>query len=1182
MASKTTKSIRVGFLNIMGQSRLSTSKQNQIEHFLKSQQLDILHLQETFIEEDSFSACRTISNNYQILFINNDIKFGVCSLVHKSLSVSKEIFHPSGRFLAFNIGDFTFANVYLPSGNDIIPRQTREGLLGQDIPNFLINSGRCGLIGGDFNCISAKIDCTANPDQKMSPNLKKLIPALAWTDTFRCLHPHLKTFSHFYNRNSADGQLSQGASRLDRSYSWGQTRVHSSNYTSVAFSDHLAHVVELSNSEMNHTIDDSPSYKPSFKISAEVTEDETFQSTLLDLVTEYRGFKDALPLLFWWDQLKKEVRRAAKKREREMRKERQSELNLLMALQSFLSKKVQNGETSQIGNLKATQLKITEWFDKEAEKVKTFAKIDDMEQSEKVRIFHHDLRRRSLNKSTITKLKTPAGIITGHRACSEFLCEEVRNLWENEALLNPASQEELLKEVEPSFTEEDNKRLVATITNHEIKESLKKCNMKAAPGTDSITYKVFQSCWHILGEDLCEVLREVVRSGEPCESMRYSYMIFSPKPKKNGSILPKDLREISLLNSDFKILSGVFANRLRQMEDHTISNLQYSVRPRKINEAICAARDAINAVGSHNKGCGIAEYDFKSAFDLLCLEGWSWRVFEAKGAAPAFINTLRAMYTNDSGSGFCIPVINNEKKDRIRNVRKILKQGDRLSCLLFNFSIDPLLVFLEKRLQGIVIQKQKVLGPKHPLLGPPPPITSKFTLAGYIDDLKTGISNLSEFEMADKAIGLFEASSGCALHRSFQSGKCSVLRLGSWRKLKQEDIPVPYMKISDSLCFLGVQLAQTSSRTRQLNGEALIEKVKNTINSFKAGRFCPLTFRPHLSNSLVISKIIYRASAINLRRKDTNQIQSMIKSFVSQDLLLKPNELSLYRPKPEGGLGLVHTASKCDAIRLKSLVDQGHPKSTCPNLFLKTLFRAHITEDIDIHAAKRPPYYSQTDFQIIKQAYDDLQGNIVNLPTKRWERILLERGITHIKNNSNGEVSLIPTSLEFSMPEANWTMSRTNRFTHGLPPEFKSLFFKWTENLTINNERLFKLKKLENPGCSFCPAEVDDRAHMWVCPHNAFATAAIRSMIEAFSETQASTTSLCQIDFELPSQMALPILFVFAAILGSVLEARSAKKQLVSSQLRPILTQKCKIFLHSRKLTSAAEVSISLLNEFLR
>ena len=89
-------------------------------------------------------------------------------------------------------------------------------------------------------------------------------------------------------------------------------------------------------------------------------------------------------------------------------------------------------------------------------------------------------------------------------------------------------------------------------------------------------------------------------------------------------------------------------------------------------------------------------------------------------------------------------------------------------------------------------------------------------------------------------------------------------------------------------------------------------------------------------------------------------------------------------------------------------------------------------------------------------------------------------------------------------------------------------------------------------------------------------------MIEAFSDTQASTTSLCQIDFELPSQMTLPILFVFAAILGSVLEARSAKKQLVSSQLRPILTQKCKIFLHSRKLTSAAEVSISLLNEFLR
>ena len=144
------------------------------------------------------------------------------------------------------------------------------------------------------------------------------------------------------------------------------------------------------------------------------------------------------------------------------------------------------------------------------------------------------------------------------------------------------------------------------------------------------------------------------------------------------------------------------------------------------------------------------------------------------------------------------------------------------------------------------------------------------------------------------------------------------------------------------------------------------------------------------------------------------------------------------------------------------------------------------------------------------------------------------------------------------------------------------LLFKWAENLTINNERLFKLGKLENPSCNFCPAEVDDRAHMWACPHNATTTTAIRSMIGALSENQVSTTSLCQIDFELPSQMNLPVLFVFAALLGSILEARGSKKQLVPSQLRPILIQKCKIFLHSKKLSPAAEASISLMNEFLR
>ena len=80
-------SIRIGFMNIKGQSKLKIEKQIQIETFLKQFKCDVLHLQETNIESDTFSTCSYIYNNYNI-FQNNSInKYGTSSLVKSDLLV---------------------------------------------------------------------------------------------------------------------------------------------------------------------------------------------------------------------------------------------------------------------------------------------------------------------------------------------------------------------------------------------------------------------------------------------------------------------------------------------------------------------------------------------------------------------------------------------------------------------------------------------------------------------------------------------------------------------------------------------------------------------------------------------------------------------------------------------------------------------------------------------------------------------------------------------------------------------------------------------------------------------------------------------------------------------------------------------------------------------------------------
>ena len=1173
--------LNIGFLNIMGQSILSIAKQNQIEFFIKKHNIHILHLQETFIEEHTFQSCNFICDNYQILFINNESKYGVCSLVHRSLTTSNEVFHPSGRILAFDVEDFSFINIYLPSGTDSPTKAAREDLIGEALPNILLHRKHSGLAGGDYNCIVSSLDTTSNHEQKISTNLKKLISIKEWSDTFRHLHPDKKVFSHYYKRTAADGSVSQGGSRLDRSYLWGQRTTISSSYESVAFSDHFAHLVQIPGGPETTPTNEKPNFKPNFKISPEIAEDETFIENVEKIMKNWRKIKETIPLQQWWDGVKKEIKRIAKQRNAEIRKEKKSELNLFMGLQAYYSKKVLQGNKEALGSLKEIQLKIVNWFEEEAEKVKRFAQLEDIEKSEKVRLYHHELHKRVVNKSTIVKLRTPEKDLIGHKECAEYLAEEVRNLWEKEIHLNDEAQEELLQDVEKVFTEEDNKLLEAPISNQEIRESLERCNFKASPGTDSVTYLTYKSCWHILGEDLGDVLREVVQSKKPSKSMQHGFMVFTPKNGKNSPPLPKNLRKISLLNTDFKILSGVYANRLKQMEDHTISNNQFSVKPKKVTHAISLARDTINSVNLGQKGCAIGEFDFQSAFDFLCVEGWTWKILERKGASSAFLSTMKALYTDPEGAGFCIPVINNEKMPRIRNIRKILRQGDKLSSTWFNFSIDGLLIRLEKRLKGILYYSLKTQGPKHPQYGEPKAIESRFKAAGYIDDIKTSICNKEEFHIVDHSLHLFEEASGCRLHRNPSSGKCNILTLGQWARWKQEDVPLNYVRLTDSLNFLGVQLSRNASKTRRINGEILTTTVKTKIASFKAGRFFPLICRPYAANMYVMSKLCYKAAILDLRCKDLRAIQSSIKSWIFQDMLLKPRESILHRDAVDGGMGLLHVQTRCQAVLAKTFVDQGHTAAPCDNLFLKSLYRAHIIEDLDKSCAKRPQYFPASLFAIIKKVHKSLKGNIFNMSTNRWQHFILERGITHITNDNNGEITLIPTPQEEQMTNIDWENSRILRQVRGLPPTNRSLILRWSENLHTNQERLYKLGKAESAKCLLCSDNAtDNRQHLWFCNFNSTVNKAALRMIESTTEKACSPNQLCVFDFAIPTQLHLPVMFILSSILDMIIESRQKKKLLDINQTKSTILSRSKIYLDSKKNKEAHLTIKNLLEDF--
>ena len=310
-----SRSLTIAYLNIQGQTGLNVSKQKQIEEFLKKNEIDILNCQEINVEEDSFNSCIFITSNYNIIQNNAVNKYGTAVLVKNELEIENIKKDINGRAILFDINNLTLGNIYLQSGTDGQSRGLRESFISEIIPHLLTNKKDSGEIGGDFNCITNKEDCTRNPENKMSPSLKRLMQTFNLRDSFRSLYPSDKIFSRYYSRMGQDG-----ATRIDRSYHWGGLTPTAAWYESVAFSDHMDHIVKFN---LPNTLERfvTPKSRHFFKTKSEVINDEVFKQQLKESMVKWQEIKArGLHVLHWWEIIVKPgIKKLAVNRSKELK-----------------------------------------------------------------------------------------------------------------------------------------------------------------------------------------------------------------------------------------------------------------------------------------------------------------------------------------------------------------------------------------------------------------------------------------------------------------------------------------------------------------------------------------------------------------------------------------------------------------------------------------------------------------------------------------------------------------------------------------------------------------------------------------------------------------------------------------------------------------------------------------------
>ena len=174
---------------------------------------------------------------------------------------------------------------------------------------------------------------------------------------------------------------------------------------------------------------------------------------------------------------------------------------------------------------------------------------------------------------------------------------------------------------------------------------------------------------------------------------------------------------------------------------------------------------------------------------------------------------------------------------------------------------------------------------------------------------------------------------------------------------------------------------------------------------------------------------------------------SSIKSWLYSDMLEKPEEMTMFRPRGEGGLGVQNIRFKSLAIRIKAFLETAVNPEFITNIFHEALFKWHILGERGIKDPGTPAYYKNDFFKVIKEVFNQKRFKMVKMSTSDWYKVLLEKNVT-TEVNEDGIRKSKPTRVESKSPEVNWERTWDLANTRGISSLKTSFLLKLLYNIT--------------------------------------------------------------------------------------------------------------------------------------
>ena len=834
-----------------------------------------------------------------------------------------------------------------------------------------------------------------------------------------------------------------------------------------------------------------------WKLNTSILQDSDFLSTFKlfwkDIVESIDSFSD---IAHWWDDLAKpEIKRFCVIFSIERKKMRDQRKQFLLAYMKTAL------ECKDWGEVSRTREQLNIMLKEDSMGFVVRSRFQQNAEEERASLFHAGREIKNRNNG-ISSLKIQGRVVSDSLAIEQ----EVVHFFT--ALLNGhhdtklddtgspftpdfSNLDEMLKDIS-SLDQSESIGLESNLEYDELELVVKNCPTNKSPGLDGLSYEFFKCTWTVIGQTFLSVLQCQLDRVELIKSDRMGATRLIPKVDNIPQV--DELRPITLLNCDYKILAKILVLRMKPIMPKVIRSGQLcSVGKRNILFGAFKILSSMLYVNQRNRCACLLSLDFFKAYDRVSVR-FLLSVMKKMGFGKVFCSWIQMLHTG-AQTKFILA-----KLSRAINVSFSIRQGDPLAMLLYIIYIEPLLIYIERRAVGLTL-----FGP----LGSAQSVSQ--CAEGYCDDLNIVTENDADLVLVDNAVSKFELLSGAILSRN---KKCKILGFGRWSRRK--NWPLNYVQTVSEIKVFGIFLLNSYIETIKRNWDYRYRKFEQAIYSWSSRRLDLVVQRIEVIKIFALSRIYYIASVLPLSKTTGAKFEKLMGKFIwtSSGKIMRVSIEELKLPYDRGGLALtcVHTMSKSLLLtQLLRLLRDGDLKSRRFVDYWIGEILTDIVVDLDqgSHANILPQYFQHLACIIADAKIEDM------VTAANWQ-ILTNKMIYH------NQISKLPAPKVELEADFAYSCVWKRLLNASLTSEVREFLFLLVHRKIPVKERLFRIQLALDPYCDYCLGLVE--ASDAVCDFEHFFCSCLKvlevwhtihSIISQLHNTVLSNDDILSLNFSL-------------------------------------------------------------------